>query len=135
VDNGLLFSIVGAIVSAGGIFIAIGVMKGKLNQTAEENAVQSKQIETLASKGELAQAISRSDEMLRIMQKRTEEDRTAGEGRYKELYGVINIHGERIAALETSHNAVRPTLDELKLTVNTCFRELREDLKELRKHT
>ncbi|MDR2245046.1 MAG: hypothetical protein LBE17_00005, partial [Treponema sp.] len=76
VDNGLLFSILGAIVSAGG-----------------------------------------------------------GKGAYKELYGVINVHGERIAALETSHDAVMKTLDELKLTVNNGFRELRKDLKELRKHT
>jgi hypothetical protein len=60
--------------------------------------------------------------------------RAAGEGRYKELYGIINIHGERIAALETSHDAVMKTLDELKLTVNNGFRELRKNLKELRKH-
>jgi hypothetical protein len=132
-DTGLIFSVLGALVSVGGVFIAIGVMKGKLSHAVDENAEQSKRIETLATKNELAQAINRSDEMLRIMQKRAEEDRVSGEGRYKELYGIINVHGERISALETSHNAVMKTLDELKLTVNNGFREVREDLKELRK--
>jgi hypothetical protein len=134
-DTGLIFSVLGALVSVGGIFIAIGVMKGKLSHAVDENAEQSKRIETLATKNELAQAINRSDEMLRIMRKRAEEDRVSGEGRYKELYGIINVHGERISALETSHNAVMKTLDELKLTVNNGFRELREDLKDFRKHS
>ena len=132
-DHGLIFSVLWALGSVGGIFIAIGVMKWKLSQTSEENAAQAKQIENLAAKNELAQAISRSDEMLNLMRKRADEDRAAGEGRYKELYGIINTHGERIAKLETSHTAVLKMLDEIKASLNLGLKDIREELKDLKR--
>ena len=143
-DHSLLFSILGAIVSLGGVFIAIGAMKGKLSQAIEDNSAQSRQIESLATKSELTQAIKRSDEklaeaikhsddMLELMLKRAEEDRAAGDGRYKELYGIINIHAERIAKLETSHAAVMKMLDEIKESLATGFKDVRDELKDLKK--
>ena len=132
-DHSLLFSVLGAIVSLGGVFIAIGAMKGKLSQAIEDNSTQARQIEAAATKTELAQAISRSDEMLSLMRKRAEEDRAAGEGRYKELYGIINQHGERIAKLETSHTAVLKMLDEIKASLANGFKDVREELKDLKR--
>jgi hypothetical protein len=129
---GLIFPILGALLSAGGVFIAIGVMKGKLNQTVEENTAQARQIETLAAKSELAQAMSRFDEMFRIIQKRAEEDRASGEGRYKELYGITSVHGERISKLEISQEQIFKMLDKLEIAVSGGFRDLRQDMKELR---
>jgi hypothetical protein len=123
----MLFSIISAAVTLGGICIAFGVVKGKVERVAKDSEVQ-------ASKDELTAAMRLSEEKFNVLSQRAEEDRRRGDGRYKELYGIIGIHSERISALETSHNAVMKTLDELKLTVNNGFRELREDLKELRKH-
>jgi hypothetical protein len=129
----LIFSIIGAVVTLGGVFIGIGVIKGKLTQAVETNAAQSKQIDECASRKELTEAIKRSDEMLAIMRSRADEDRAAGEGRYKELYGIITLHGERIVKLETSHEAVLKSLDEIKTNLRTGFADIREELKELRK--
>jgi hypothetical protein len=126
VDTGLIFSIIGAAVTLGGVCVAFGVLKAKIVENEKE-------VELKASKTELASAIKHSDALLEMMQKRAEEDRARGEARYKELHGITSIHGERISALETSQNAVIKSLDELKLTVNNGFREVREDLKEMRK--
>jgi hypothetical protein len=104
VDQGLFFSILGAVISLGGIFIAIGVMKGKLQQAVETSAAQTKQLESCAMRDELTGVIKCSDEMLDIMRKRVDEDRTLGEGRYKELYDIISGHIERIGKLEISKN-------------------------------
>jgi hypothetical protein len=71
--------------------------------------------------------------MLAIMRSRVDEDRAAGEGRYKELYGIIAKHGERIVKLETSHEAVLKSLDEIKTDLKTGFGDIRKELKELRK--
>jgi hypothetical protein len=80
----------------------------------------------------LAAAIKHSDDLLTFMQKRAEEDRARGDGQYKELYGIINVHGERIASLETSQTQIFKTLDKLESTVANGFRELRQEMKELR---
>jgi Trp operon repressor len=107
-------------------------MKGKLQQAAETNAVQTKQLESCATRDELANAIKRSDEMLELMRKRVDEDRAIGEGRYKELYGIINSHGERIGRLEVSQEQLFKMLDKLEVTVTSGFREMKADMKELR---
>jgi hypothetical protein len=57
----------------------------------------------------------------------------AGEGRYKELYGIITLHGERIVKLETPHEAILKSLDEIKTDLKTGFADIRKELKELRK--
>jgi hypothetical protein len=61
-----------------------------------------------------------------------EEDRAAGEGRYKELYGIISRHGERIGRLEVSQEQLFKMLDKLEETVTSGFREMKLDMKELR---
>lgn len=129
----IIFPLIGLVVTLGGIFIAFGVIKGKVTVNAETNAAQAEQIKECATRDELAKSIQRSDEMLDMMRKRAAEDRAAGEGHYKELYGIINIHSERIAALETSHTAVLKSLDEIKSDINIGFRDVRAELKELRK--
>jgi putative cell wall-binding protein len=129
----LIFSIISALVTIGGICVAIGVIKSKVVENAEVNEAQKKQIESCASKGELAAAIKRSDEMLDMMRKRTEEDRATGAVHYKELYGILSSHAERIRALETSQTTIAKTLDEIKGDLNGGFRDIRNELKELRK--
>jgi arsenate reductase-like glutaredoxin family protein len=107
-------------------------MKGKLQQAVETNAAQTKHLESCATRDELAKAIKRSDEMLEIMRKRVDEDRTLGEGRYKELYGIISGHVERIGKLEVSQDQLFKLLDKLESTVTSGFREMKADMKELR---
>jgi hypothetical protein len=143
-DIGLGLSILAAFVSVGGILIGIGVYKSKIARNDEVNTEQEKQIKNCATKEELsvaanrgnellANAIKRSDEMLDMMRKRAEEDRAAGEGRYKELYGILATHAERISALETTQGIVTKTLDEIKASLNGGFREIRDELKDMRK--
>jgi hypothetical protein len=130
---GMLLSIIGAVVTLGSVFIGIGVVKGKVSHAVEINATQSKQIENCASKTELTQAIKRSDEMLELMRKRTEEDRVSGEGKYRELYRILNDHAERIRSVETAQTSITKILDEIKTDLNGGFRDIRSELKELRK--
>jgi hypothetical protein len=131
-NSQILFSIISAAVTLGGICIAFGVIKGKVSQNAEANKTQSEQLENCASKNELAAAIRRSDELLAIMRKRAEEDRLNGDGRYKELYGLIGLHSERIGKLEISQEQIFKLLDKLEITVSGGFRDVRQDMKELR---
>jgi hypothetical protein len=154
-EPGIIFSIIAAVVSVGGVFIAIGIHKGKINQNAEINAAQTKEIESRATKDELAAAgarsneqlatairrsdemlaaaIKRSDEMLAIMTKRAEEDRAHGDGKYREFYSLLNGHGERIAALETQQNSMNKYLDEIKTDLKTGLKEIHSELKEINK--
>jgi hypothetical protein len=76
--------------------------------------------------------MKRSDELLDLMRNRAEEDRLRGDGRYKELYGIIGVHGERIGKLEISQEQIFKMLDKLEVTVLGGFHDLRQDMKELR---
>jgi hypothetical protein len=144
IELSAIFAFIAAFISVGGILVTVGVLKGKISQNAEANKTQTAQIEACASKAELnaattraeeqlAAAIKRSDEMLEIMQKRAEEDRASGEGRYRELYSIINSHGERIKAVETTQKAIDKSLEEIKSDIKTGFSEMKTELKELRK--
>jgi hypothetical protein len=128
----LLFSVLGAAVTLGGVFTAAGVMKGKLNSAAETNAEQSKKIEERATRDELAAAVKRPDEMLELMRERVDEDRAAGGGRYKELYGILTARGERTGKLEVSREQLFKTPGKLGAAVTGGFREMKAGMKELR---
>jgi len=131
----IIFSIIAAAVSLGGIFIAIGVFKGRINHNAEVNKDQGEQIKHLASKDDLAAAIRRSDEMLAIMTKRAEEDRLKGQGQWREFHEILSRHAERIGVLENQQNNLIKSLDEIKFDIKSGFKQLQDELKELRKRT
>jgi recombinational DNA repair protein RecR len=133
VDTGLVFSIIGAAVTLGSVFIGIGVIKSRLADALETNAEQAKQIEKCAARDELAAAIRRSDEMLAVMQKRADEDRAKSEGQYKEFYAILSQHTERLTVLETNQQAVTKTLEEIRKDLNGGFKDIREELREMRK--
>jgi hypothetical protein len=144
IEAGLVFSFIGAFISVGGILVAIGVIKGKITQNDEANKVQSAQIEACATKAELsaaavraeeqlAAAIKRADELLEFMQKRAAEDRASGEGKYRELYGLITGHAERIKAVETTQKAIDKSLEEIKSDIKNGFAEVKSELREMRK--
>jgi gas vesicle protein len=132
-DPSIIFSVLAASISIGTILVAFGVIKGKVNQNAEANKAQTEQIEQCASKTELATAIKHSDEMLDLIRKRAEEDRASGEGYYRELYGIINNHAERIKAVETTQKAIDKSLEEIKSDIKTGFADVKSELKEMRK--
>jgi hypothetical protein len=132
IDTGFVFSLIAVIVTLGGLLVAFGVLKQKINESVKENELQTAQIEGRASKQELSVAMKRSDDLLDLMQKRADEDRTRGDGRYKELYGIISTHGERIGKLEISQEQIFKMLDKLEVTVSGGFHDLRQDMKELR---
>jgi predicted nucleic acid-binding Zn-ribbon protein len=132
-DTSLIFSLLGVAITLGGIFIAVGVMKGKLNQTIDENIAQSKKIDECANRSELAQAIKRSDEMLELLRKREAEDREKSEGKFKEVYEMLGKHSERITALETSQQSIQRTIEDIRKDLNGGFKDIREELREMRK--
>lgn len=129
----IAISLVGIAITIGGVFIAAGMFKQKISDNADANKAHEAHLKTLASKTELAQAIKRSDELLELMQKRVSEDRAAGEKKYTELYSLLNIHGERIGKLEVSQAQVFKMLDKLDSTINNGFKEMKDDIRELRK--
>jgi len=133
-NHTIIFSIIAAAVSLGGVFIAVGVFKSKINHNADVNKAQDEQMKTLATKDDLAAAIRRSDEMLSIMTKRAEEDRLKGQGQWREFHEIIAKHSERIGVLENQQNTLMKSLDEIKGDIKSGFRQLQDDLKELRKH-
>jgi len=131
-NHTIIFSIIAAVISLGGVFIAIGVFKGKINHNADVNKTQDEQIKNLATKDDLAAAIRRSDEMLAIMTKRAEEDRVKGQGQWREFHEIIAKHSERIGVLENQQNTLMKSLDEIKGDIKSGFRQLQDELKELR---
>ena len=133
----VIISIIGTLVvmliTVGGVFIDFGGFKHKINDSVETNKAQEEHIKTLSSKDELAKAIKRSDELLVLMQKRVDEDRLSGERRYTELYGLLNVHSERIGKLEVSQEQIFKLLDNLNATINNGFKDMKDDIRELRK--
>ena len=129
----LIGTLVGMLITVGGVFIAVGGLKQKINDSVETNKAQEEHIKTLSSKDELAKAIKRSDELLVLMQKRVDEDRLSGERRYTELYGLLNVHSERIGKLEVSQEQIFKLLDNLYASINNGFKDMKEDIRELRK--
>ena len=129
----LIGTLVGMLITVGGVFIAVGGLKQKINDSVETNKAQEEHIKTLSSKDELAKAIKRSDELLVLMQKRVDEDRLSGERRYADLYGLLNVHSERIGKLEVSQEQIFKLLDNLSASINNGFKDMKDDIRELRK--
>jgi len=140
----VVISIITVGITIGGVFIAIGTLKGKILHGAETDEAQNEELKKLSSKEELAAAIKRSDEqlhaaikrsdeMLALMTKRAEEDRMKGQGQYREFYGILTGHAERISAIETQQNVLVKSLDEIKCDLKDGFKDLQNELKEMRK--
>jgi len=129
--NSIIFSMIAACLSIGGVLIAVGVFKARINHNADVNKAQDEQMKILATKEELAAAIRRSDEMLSIMTKRAEEDRAKGQGQYREFYSLLNGQERRVIALETQQTALAKSFDELKQDIKAGFRDVQAELKEL----
>ena len=129
----LIGTLVGMLITVGGVFIAVGGLKQKIHDSVETNKAQEEHIKTLSSKDELAKAIKRSDELLVLMQKRVDEDRLSGERRYTELYSLLNVHSERIGKLEVSQEQIFKLLDNLSASINNGFKDMKDDIRELRK--
>jgi hypothetical protein len=127
----MIFQIIAALISVGGIFIAIGMLKSKIHHNADIGKAQGEQIKSLATKDELAAAIKRSDEMLSLMTKRAEEDRVKSQSQWREFHEALSKHAGRIGALETQQTSLIKSLDEIKIDVKSGFREIQIELKEI----
>jgi hypothetical protein len=132
IDPAFVFSLIAAAVTLGGLLVAFGALKQKIAEGAKTNEQQAAQLEDRASKQELAAAVKQSDDILGLLQKMAEEDRARGDARYKELYGIIGAHGERIGKLEVSQEQIFKMLDKLEAMVSGGFHDVRQDMKELR---
>ena len=127
----LIFSVIGACISVGGILIAIGVLKGKIQQNTETNNAQNEQMKKFASRDELAAAIQRSDELLALIKARAEEDRSKGQSQYREFSALLNGQDKRIIAIETQQTVFAKILDEMKQDIKSGFKDMQAELKEL----
>jgi len=135
INPSFIFSLITTIVTLGSVFIAIGVFKGRIQHNTETNKAQNEQMKTLATKDELAAAIKRSDEMLEIMIKRTEEDRAKGQGQWREFHDLISKHAERISVLENQQTTLMKSLDEIKLDIKSGFRDLQNRIEKIKETT
>ena len=144
-NTGLMYSLIATVIAVGGVLVGIGIIKGKITHTSETLAAQGEEIKTFAHKEDLAavmtrgdehleSAIKRSDDILEMIIKRADEDRQSGAGQYREFHTLLRGHAERISALETTQTVVMKTLDEMKHDIKGGFRDLQDELKELRKH-
>jgi len=127
----LIFAVITACLSLGGVLVAVGVLKGKIQHNAEDNKNLLDLVEKLASRDDLSSAVKRVDELLAIIRARAEEDREKGQGVYREFYSLLTGHEKRISALETHQSGLAKALDELKKDIKSGFSDLRCELKEL----
>jgi len=132
INSSFIFSLISAVLALGGVCIAVGIFKGKIHNNEETNKAQEEQMKKLASKDDLASAIRRSDEMLALMTKRAEEDRAKGQGQWKDFHDITAKHAERISVLENQQSTLMKSLDEIKGDIKSGFRQLQDELKELR---
>ena len=123
----IIFYLIAAAIPLCGILIGIGLFKGKIHQNAKATEIQGKQIETLASKEELAAAIQQSNKILDFMKERAEEDRKKGQEQWREFNNRLMIHAERLSSLEAQQSTLDSTLNEIKAS----FREVEKDIKEI----
>ena len=139
----LVFSIIATVVSVGGVFIAVGVFKGRINQNTEQIKAQSERLGEIATKKEVEDSarltlermesfIKRSDELLRAIQERAKEDREKGQAGYKEFQNTILDHEKRISSLESQQTSTEKSIAELNATVKTGFKQLADEIKDLR---
>ena len=116
-----------AIATIGGIFVYVGMFKGKIKQNASDIKALGDKIEPLASKSDLEAAINRSNEILKLMKERAEEDRAKGQGQWREFHSKTAEHAERLSALETQQTSLNNSLNEIR----AYFREMEKDIKEI----
>jgi len=131
-DSSLFFGIISAVISIGGVLIAIGVFKSKITQAAEDNKNQDEQMKALVTKHDLAAAMKRSDELLEDIKKRADEDRAKGQGEWREFHGLLSNHESRIKVIEERQGSLVKSLDEIKGDIKSGFRQLQDELKEIR---
>jgi len=131
-EPSIIFPVIAAAVSLGGVLIAVGVLKGKVTHAAEINQAQEEHLKALASKDALAAAIARSDELLDIMRQRAEEDRAKGQGQWREFHNILSKHAERIGVLENQQTILMKSLDEIKVDLKSGFRQLQDEINKIR---
>ena len=134
-NTSLVFSILAALISVGGVFIAIGMFKSKITQNSEliKSLVSKNEFSAAITRGDeqLKAAIDRSNDMLAIMTKRAEEDRTKSQSQYREFHALLNSQENRIVALETHQNIISQAVSELKGDIKSGFKDVQAELKEL----
>jgi len=142
-DEAFIFSIIATVVSVGGILVAVGVFKGRINHNTEQIKAQSAKLGEIATKKEVEDSsrhtlermdsfIKRSDELLKAIQERAKEDRENGQAGYKQFQKTLLDHEKRIASLETQQASTKESIVELSDTVKKGFRDLADEIKGLR---
>ena len=122
-----IFYILAAGVSVGGIFIAIGFFKGRIQQNTAAIDTLGEQIKEFATKSNLIEAMEQNNKMLEFMKQRAEEDREKGQGQWRDFHKHIASHAERLSALETHQTTFVNSIIEIK----AYFREMEKDIKEI----
>jgi hypothetical protein len=131
-DKDLIFSLIGTVVSLGGLCVFFGMIRQKIIENGKDNEEQAALINDRATKDDLAKAIRRSDELLELLRKREDEDRSRSQEGYNKPQDMISAHSQRITALETSQDQIFKSLTELKNDMKNDFSDIKEELKDLR---
>jgi hypothetical protein len=116
----LIFSVISAAVTVGGLCVGLGVMKAKIDRATKVNKTQTKKIEGCVTKEELGMVVRSID-----------EDRKHNAEQHKDFYDYRN----RIVSIESTLKSLTKSFDEFKLDIKSDMREILSEVKELRRHT
>lgn len=122
VDVGFIFSLLSALVCLGGLCISFGILKGKVDQSVEENKAQAEQIKHCATKEEVAS-----------LQKMVDDNRVHNSEQHQKLFDSVNSQAKEIGELNVLLNSMKESLDELKSKIQDGLKEIRDEMKELRR--
>ena len=122
IDTGFIFSLLSALVTLGGLCVGFGILKGKVDQSVEENKHQADQLKTCATKDDLSSVTKQAD-----------EDRRHNGEQHQKLFDMVNDQAKEIGALKAVLDSVKDSLDELKQEVRDGLKDIHNELKELRK--
>jgi septal ring factor EnvC (AmiA/AmiB activator) len=122
IDTGFIFSLLSALITLGGLCAGFGILKGKVDRSAEENKAQEEQLKGCAKKEEVAAAVGQAN-----------EDRRRNGEQHQKLFDMVNQQAKEIGALNAVLTSVKDSLEELKKEIRDGLKDIRNEIKELRK--
>lgn len=122
IDSSFIFSLLSALVTIGSLCVGFGVLKGKLDHTAEENKSQAEQLKGCATK-----------EDIEALERRAAEDRAKNSEQHKELFEATRTHAKQIGELDVTLRLLKESFDKLQIEIKTGIESIHKELRELRK--
>jgi DNA anti-recombination protein RmuC len=122
IDSSVIFSLLGAVVSLGGLCVGFGILKGKVEHAVEENREQAEHLKICATKQEVTALFNQA-----------EDARKRNSDSIARLFDMVNSQAKEIGELNATLKAMKESLDALKTQIQDGLKEIRDEIKDLRK--